>query len=148
MAETQDSINRSQSSASFCEQMQNDQIFGVLQKFSANLDNLEKDLDCAVLAHGDPTLSTDEQIKLDTYLAYANSTLFWMYLRLNGSDLSKHYILHDLRRAKEMLAREKEINDSLAAPRLDIAASKRFIAAGMHTRFIDADEEKRPGSTK
>lgn len=38
-----------------------------------------------------------------------------------------------------MLAREKEINDSLTAPRLDIAASKRFIAAGMHTRFIDED---------
>ncbi|KAL7742623.1 hypothetical protein ACLKA6_013954 [Drosophila palustris] len=63
-----------------------------------------------------------------------------MYLKLSGSDLSKHYILHDLRRAKDMLAREKEINDLLTAPRLDIAASKRFIASGMHTRSTDMDD--------
>jgi len=47
--------------------------------------------------------------------------------------------MHDLGRAKEMLARDREINASLAAPRLDIKAAKRFIAAGTHTRFVDMD---------
>lgn len=36
-----------------------------------------------------------------------------------------------------MLAREKEITDAKTAPRLDIAASKRFIARGIHARFIE-----------
>ncbi|KAH8293378.1 hypothetical protein KR044_011165, partial [Drosophila immigrans] len=109
-----------------------------INKFAENLDIVENDLNYAI-SHSLPGLSTDEQIKLDTYLAYVNSTLFWMHLKMNGTDLTNHYILHDLRRAKEMLAREKEINDLPSAPRLDIAASKRFIASGMHTRFIEMD---------
>ncbi|EDV99851.1 GH12544 [Drosophila grimshawi] len=120
------------------DQLNDDEILGSLKNFSNCLNIVENDLDLAIKAHSCPTLSTDEHIKLDTYLTYVNSTLFWMYLKLQGSDLSK-YILHDLNRAKEMLARDKQINDSKSAPHLDIAASIRFIAAGLHTRFVDMD---------
>lgn len=52
----------------------------------------------------------------------------------------QHYILHDLGRAKELLAREKKIADSKTAPRLDINATKRFISRGIHTRFIQRND--------
>ncbi|XP_030569191.1 nuclear nucleic acid-binding protein C1D [Drosophila novamexicana] len=120
-------------------QLHDDQLLGILVNFSASLDVLEKDLHSAIRAHNFRSLSTEEQVKVDTFLVYVNSTLFWMYLKLQGYDLSKHYILHDLGRAREMLAREKQTNSSKTAPRLDIAASKRFIAAGMHTRFVDME---------
>ncbi|KAH8394122.1 hypothetical protein KR215_010227 [Drosophila sulfurigaster] len=140
MAEVKGSKKRKNSSTASSNErtVENKQMFEEINKFAANLDIVEKDLNYAI-AHSLSGLNTDDKIKLDTYLAYVNSTLFWMNLKLNGTDLSNHYILHDLRRAKEMLAREKEINDSLTAPRLDIAASKRFIASGMHTRFIEMD---------
>ncbi|EDW86396.1 uncharacterized protein Dwil_GK15287 [Drosophila willistoni] len=114
-------------------------IRGVVDNFAASLDTLEIDIKRALSARSSPTLSLDDQIKLDTFLTYANSTLYWMHLKLQGTDVSKHPIIHDLNRAKEMLARDKEINASLAAPRLDMPATKRFIAAGMHTRFVDMD---------
>ncbi|KAH8355507.1 hypothetical protein KR093_000347 [Drosophila rubida] len=118
--------------------MENKQMFEKVNKLASKLDILEKDLNTAK-SYRLSSLNTDAQIKLDTYLTYVNSTLFWMHLKLNGSDMSSHYILHDLRRAKDMLAREKAMNDSLTAPRLDISASQRFIASGMHTRFIEMD---------
>ncbi|EDW17036.2 nuclear nucleic acid-binding protein C1D [Drosophila mojavensis] len=116
-----------------------DKLFETLKDFSISLDNLENDLTYAVKAHNSPKLTIEEQIKLDTFLTYLNSTLFWMYLKLQGSDINKHYILHDLSRAKELLAREMQITCSLSAHRLDITATKRFIAAGIHTRFVDMD---------
>lgn len=145
-----------QDTADFNGVLESDQISHILNNFSTSLDILEEDLKYAVKARDSSNLLIDEQIKLDTYLAYANSTLFWMFLKLQGCDLSKvtmftvimftfknqyissqHYILHDLGRAKEMLAREKEITDAKTAPRLDIAASKRFIARGIHARFVE-----------
>ncbi|XP_034649924.1 uncharacterized protein LOC117889609 [Drosophila subobscura] len=114
-------------------------IQGAVKSFDLSLDALEADLKKALSAHKDPLLSVDERIKLDSYLVYLTTTLYWMYLKLQGSDVSKHGITHDLGRVKEILARSKEINASLEAPRLDMPATKRFIAAGMHTRFVDMD---------
>ncbi|XP_023169800.1 nuclear nucleic acid-binding protein C1D [Drosophila hydei] len=120
-------------------QLNNDQLLAIIKHFSTSLDELENDLTDAIKLHDIQTLTTEERIKLDTFLTYINSTLFWMYLKLQGTDIRKHYILHDLDRAKELLAREQQITYYLSAHRLDLAATKRFIAAGMHTRFLDMD---------
>lgn len=111
----------------------------VLKNFDSTIAVLEADLEKALALQNGRSLPLDDQIKLDTYLTYLNSTLFWINLKLQGVDTSKHAVVHDLGRAKEMLARDKEINAALAAPRLDVRAAKRFIAAGMHTRFVDMD---------
>lgn len=66
-----------------------DKLFETLKDFSISLDNLENDLTYAVKAHNSPKLTIEEQIKLDTFLTYLNSTLFWMYLKLQGSDINK-----------------------------------------------------------
>ncbi|KAH8405228.1 hypothetical protein KR222_010692 [Zaprionus bogoriensis] len=118
-------------------ELKDNQTFTTLKTFSRSLDILENDLNYAVEMYGSQKLITEEQIKLDTYLAYVNSTLFWMFLKLQESKMSKKHILQDLGRAKEMLAREKNIHDLKTAPRLNIAASKRFIAAGIQVRFVD-----------
>ncbi|XP_026849597.1 uncharacterized protein LOC113566761 [Drosophila persimilis] len=120
------------------EKLQKDnKIQGAVESFDLSLDALETDLKIALSAHRSPHMNLDEQIELDSYLVYLTTTLYWMYLKLQGSDVSKHGIIHDLGRAKEILARSKELNTSLEAPRLDMPATKRFIAAGMHTRFVD-----------
>ncbi|KAH8251771.1 hypothetical protein KR038_007381, partial [Drosophila bunnanda] len=113
----------------------------LLTNFESTIGVLEADLEKALALQNGRALSLDDQIKLDTYLTYLNSTLFWINLKLQGVDTTKHAVVHDLGRAKEMLARDKEINAALAAPRLDVRAAKRFIAAGvgMHTRFVDMD---------
>ncbi|XP_016951793.1 uncharacterized protein LOC108025727 [Drosophila biarmipes] len=120
--------------------LQDDQnIQTTLKNFYSSIEVLEADLEKALALQAGRTLSTNDQIKLDSYLAYLTSTLFWIHLKLQGVDVAKHGVMHDLGRAKEMLARDREINASLAAPRLDIKAAKRFIAAGTHTRFVDMD---------
>ncbi|XP_017065218.1 nuclear nucleic acid-binding protein C1D [Drosophila eugracilis] len=111
----------------------------ILKTFNSSIDVLEADMEKALALRAGHTLTTNEQIKLDSYLAYLNSTLYWIHLKLQGVDVSKHGVMHDLGRAKELLARDKEINESLAAPRLDMPAANRFIAAGIHTRFVDMD---------
>ncbi|XP_022229131.1 nuclear nucleic acid-binding protein C1D [Drosophila obscura] len=118
---------------------EDNKIQGTIESFDLSLDALETDMKKALSTHRSPLLSIDEQIKLDSYLVYLTTTLYWMYLKLQGSDVSKHSIIHDLGRAKEILRRSKELNASLEAPRLDMPATKRFIAAGMHTRFVDMD---------
>ncbi|KRF85277.1 uncharacterized protein Dvir_GJ18423, isoform B [Drosophila virilis] len=70
-------------------QLNDDQLLGIFVNFSASLDVLEKDLHSAIRAHNFRSLSTEEQVKVDTFLVYVNSTLFWMYLKLQGCDLSK-----------------------------------------------------------
>ncbi|XP_016995198.2 nuclear nucleic acid-binding protein C1D [Drosophila takahashii] len=112
---------------------------GILKTFYGSIEVLEADLEKALALQAGRTLTANEQIKLDSYMAYLNSTLFWIHLKLQGVDVAKHGVMHDLGRAKELLARDKEINASLAAPRLDLQAAKRFIAAGTHTRFVDMD---------
>lgn len=78
-----------QDTADFNGVLESDQIAHILNNFSTSLDILEEDLKYAVKARDSSNLLIDEQIKLDTYLAYANSTLFWMFLKLQGYDLSK-----------------------------------------------------------
>ncbi|EDV46929.1 uncharacterized protein Dere_GG17933 [Drosophila erecta] len=111
----------------------------ILKSFYSSIEVLEADMEKALALQAERTLTINEQIKLDSYLVYLNSTLYWIYLKLQGLDVSKHGVMHDLGRTKELLARDKEINDALAAPRLDMQAAKRFIAAGTHTRFVDMD---------
>ncbi|XP_030378807.1 nuclear nucleic acid-binding protein C1D [Scaptodrosophila lebanonensis] len=116
-----------------------DKILGVVDSFTTCLDAVERDLDRALQERNKPMLTLDEMIKLDTYIAYVNSTLVWMHAKMQGADVTNHPIQNDLNRAKKMLARNKEIDDALAAPRLEMQATKRFIAAGIHTRFVNMD---------
>ncbi|EDX17991.1 nuclear nucleic acid-binding protein C1D [Drosophila simulans] len=109
----------------------------ILETFYSSIELLEADTEKALALQAERRLNTNEQIKLDTYLVYLNSTLFFIYLKLLGEDVSNHVVMHDLRRTRDLLARDKEINEALAAPRLDMPAAKRFIAAGTHTRFVD-----------
>ncbi|EDX18042.1 nuclear nucleic acid-binding protein C1D [Drosophila simulans] len=109
----------------------------ILKTFYSSIEMLEAETEKALALQAAGTLNTNEQIKLDSYLAYLNSTLFFIYQKLQGADVSNHAVMHDLRRTRDLLARDKEINEALAAPRLDMPAAKRFIAAGTHTRFVD-----------
>lgn len=112
---------------------------GMVKDLHTCIETLEADIKKALVAQKSRHLTTNDKIKLDSYLAYLCSTLFWIQLKLQGEDVSKHGVLHDLSRAREIMARDKEIDASLAAPRLNMPATKRFIAAGMHTRFVDND---------
>jgi len=60
----------------------------ILKTFYSSIELLEADTEKALALQAERTLNTNEQIKLDSYLVYLNSTLFFIYLKLQGEDAS------------------------------------------------------------
>jgi len=64
-------------------------IQATLKNFYSSIEVLEADLQKALAIQAGRTLNTNDQIKLDSYLAYLTSTLFWIHLKLQGVDVAK-----------------------------------------------------------
>ncbi|KYN02734.1 PREDICTED: nuclear nucleic acid-binding protein C1D-like [Cyphomyrmex costatus] len=73
-------------------------------------------------------LSNTDKIKYHLLLSYSLNSLFWMYLRAEGIDPSKHRIRSENERLKKAMIRAKQINDkNTLMPHVDINAAKRFV---------------------
>lgn len=73
-------------------------------------------------------LSNTEKIKYNLLLSYSLNTLFWMYLRSEGIDPSKHRIKLENERLKRAMVRAKQISDkNTLMPRINKDAAKRFM---------------------
>lgn len=77
-------------------------------------------------------LSKEERLQLDIFLTYAVNSLYFMYLRVNGDNISTHPLKHELGRIKEAMERQKTIADKSFRPRVDEGAAKRFVKAGLY----------------
>ncbi|KAL6258883.1 hypothetical protein P5V15_010829 [Pogonomyrmex californicus] len=73
-------------------------------------------------------LSNADKIKYNLLLSYSFNSLYWMYLRAEGIDPSKHRIRNENDRLKKAMVRAKQINDrNTLMPHLNKDAAKRFV---------------------
>jgi exosome complex protein LRP1 len=77
-------------------------------------------------------LDIDDRVKYDLFLSYSLNSLFWLYLRTQGVDPSKHAVKSEIDRVREYNARAKQVQDrKTIMPRIDKAAAQRFIRSGL-----------------
>lgn len=93
-------------------------------------------------------LSQQEKLNLDIFLTYATNSLFFMYLRVNGDNLSTHPIKHELGRMKEAMERQKQIADKSLRPRVNEEAAKRFVKSGLYDHKQKNEEFRKRYSQK
>lgn len=77
-------------------------------------------------------LTQEEKLNLDLFLTYSVNSLYFMYLRVNGDNLSTHPIKHELGRVKEAMERQKQIADKDLRQKVDVEAAKRFVKSGLY----------------
>ncbi|GBP50327.1 Nuclear nucleic acid-binding protein C1D [Eumeta japonica] len=76
-------------------------------------------------------LTKEDRIELHLFMLYAMNGCYWMTLRLNGVDPTKHPIKQELHRIKEAMLRWKQIKELKNRPKVDKEAAKRFIRSGL-----------------
>jgi exosome complex protein LRP1 len=77
-------------------------------------------------------LNIDDRIKYDLLLSYSLNSLFWLYLRTQGVDPSKHAVKSEIDRIREYFAKTKQVQDRRTImPRIDVAAAQRFVRSGL-----------------
>ncbi|KAF3430000.1 hypothetical protein E2986_08151 [Frieseomelitta varia] len=84
----------------------------------------------------DPTvyekLSNTDKIEYNLLMSYCLNSVFWMYLRSEGIDPSKHRIKQENDRLKKSMARAKQINDKKTImPHINKDAAQRFVRHGL-----------------
>lgn len=73
-------------------------------------------------------LTKADKIKHDLLLSYTLNSLFWMYLRAEGIDPSKHKVKAENERLKRSMGRAKQINDrNLLRPRVNKGLVQKFV---------------------
>ncbi|ESO01655.1 hypothetical protein HELRODRAFT_174618 [Helobdella robusta] len=127
-------------------------IITSLNDLNANLDIVESKYNQFYdrsLSEEHEKMTPLEKAKSEIVAAHTINSLFFIYLQLNGQDVSKHPINYELNRVSKSIARVKEIEDKRLAPKLDISASKRFVKSALWDKDQQAkkpklDVEKRP----
>nr|XP_022333353.1 nuclear nucleic acid-binding protein C1D-like [Crassostrea virginica] len=98
-------------------------------------------------------LNAMEKAKLELAGVYTINSLFWTYLNICGVNPKEHSVKQELDRIRSYMDRAKNIQDAAKAPKIDKAASKRFVksalwkAAQKKTSEADSSGEATPNST-
>lgn len=141
--------------------LQNDeQIKNKVTNLHNSVQKIRNLLDLAYKENISNKLTTSEKIDYDLFLSYSLDTLYWMYLRTKGIDPNDHEIKDQLSRVKTYMIRAKQVIKNITSiivlkyiffigfqakdrhtirPKLNVAASKRFIQHGLWTD--DRDKE-------
>ncbi|KAG5684667.1 hypothetical protein PVAND_013885 [Polypedilum vanderplanki] len=122
-----------------------------VQTSSAAIEKVQKMIDEALQMKTED-MSVEEKVKFDLFLVYAVNSLYFMYLKVNGSDITSHGIKHEMERIKEAMQRNQQVKDKNLRPKVDQEAAKRFIKSGLYDlkkknqEFKMRQEEKRKQS--
>ncbi|XP_025193359.1 nuclear nucleic acid-binding protein C1D-like [Melanaphis sacchari] len=79
------------------------------------------------------SLSVEEKIKHDLLIAFTLNSLYWVYLRLGGNDLTTHNIKRELNRVKSTMDMAKSALGKKNMLRVDKKAAERFIDHALWT---------------
>ncbi|CAO3658847.1 unnamed protein product [Rhizopus stolonifer] len=92
-------------------------------------------------------LTMTEKYELQVLLSYSLNTLFYIYLRINGSDPQKHAVMVELKRVQKYITKLKAYQGKEAKPnmKLNKEAAGRFIKAAIST---NQEESSRPSQSK
>lgn len=118
---------------------------GFVSKLQASheiINRIETTLQKAMEINTD-NLSKEEKVNLDIFLTYAVNSLYFMYLRVNGENITTHPVKHELGRIKEAMERQKQIADKSLRPQIDQGAAKRFVKSGLYDHKLKNEEFKR-----
>ncbi|KAI8069108.1 uncharacterized protein B0P05DRAFT_589417 [Gilbertella persicaria] len=87
-------------------------------------------------------LSLTERYELEVLLSYSLNTLFYIYLRTQGSDPQKHDVMKELARVQQYIQKLKKARGKEEKPtmKVDKDAASRFIKAALNE---EAPEKKR-----
>ncbi|XP_058794505.1 nuclear nucleic acid-binding protein C1D-like [Phymastichus coffea] len=121
-----------------------------LSKFAESVDQIQEVLKFAQNPEFYDQLTNAEKIKFNLLMSFTLNGLFWMYLRAEGIDPTKHQIKVENDRLKQSMARAKQIHDrNTIMPRLNKGVAERFIRNGLWTLKPRADDtyESTPNET-
>ncbi|CAK9823890.1 Nuclear nucleic acid-binding protein C1D [Anthophora retusa] len=77
-------------------------------------------------------LSNTDKIQYNLLMSYSLNSMFWMYLRTEGIDPTKHRIKMENERLKKCMTRARQINDrNIPIRRVNKDAAQRFIRNGL-----------------
>ncbi|XP_031830576.1 nuclear nucleic acid-binding protein C1D [Nomia melanderi] len=77
-------------------------------------------------------LSNADKIKYNLLMSYSLNSMFWMYLRAEGIDPTKHRIKSENDRLKKSMTRAKQIEErNTLMPRINKEAAQRFVRNGL-----------------
>ncbi|XP_015605006.1 nuclear nucleic acid-binding protein C1D [Cephus cinctus] len=89
-------------------------------------------------------LSNSEKIQYNLLMSFSINSLFWMYLRAEGIDPTKHEIKSENDRLKQSMARAKQINDkNTIMPRVNRDVAQRFIRSGLWDAKDKRDKDRK-----
>lgn len=90
-------------------------------------------------------LDAMDKAKLELAGVYTINSLFWTYLNICGVNPKEHGVKQELDRIKSYMDRAKNIQDLAKAPKIDKAASKRFVKSALwkaaQKQAIEADKQ-------
>lgn len=86
------------------------------------------------------SLSVEDKIKHDLLIAFALDSLYWMYLRLDGTDPTTHSIKRELDRVKTTMEMAKGAMAKKNMPRVNKGAAGRFVG---HALWEPEDKKRR-----
>jgi exosome complex protein LRP1 len=128
-------------------ELKNDSNFvNKVQTSAECLKRLEESIQKALLMNKDE-MSVDEKVKFELFLVYAVNSLYFMYLKTNGDDITKHGIKDELGRIKEAMQLHQQIKDKTLRPRVNETASKNFVRGALYD-FKKKNEEFRRRHTQ
>ncbi|XP_076167141.1 nuclear nucleic acid-binding protein C1D [Ptiloglossa arizonensis] len=77
-------------------------------------------------------LSNADKVKYNLLMSYSINSMYWMYLRAEGIDPTKHRIRSENDRLKKSMTRAKQIEDrNTLMPRINKDAAQRFVRNGL-----------------
>merc|ERR1712130_50142 len=97
-----------------------------LADIEAHLDPLLKHKDIDNVSH---EVSDLESAKLSVAIAYALDTLYYIYLRTNGTEIKSHPVRKELERVKKYIEKIKTVSNPTEVQKLklDKNAARRFV---------------------
>ncbi|PHZ15413.1 uncharacterized protein RHIMIDRAFT_234763 [Rhizopus microsporus ATCC 52813] len=90
-------------------------------------------------------LSMTEKYELQVLLSYTLNTLYYIYLRGNGSDPQKHVVLKELQRVQRYIQKLKEHQGKEQKPnmKVDKDAAGRFVKAALSENEDNKGKKRR-----
>lgn len=105
----------------------NDQnLIGSIQNLDHSIADIQSLLESR-LSTDYSSLTVEEKIKHDLLIAFALNSLYWMYLRLDGTDPTTHNIKRELDRVKATMETAKVAMNKKNMPRVNKDAADRFV---------------------
>lgn len=114
-------------------ELSNDNNFvSKVQASSEAIAKIQKTIQDAISEMNTEKMTAGEKVKFDLFLIFAVDSLYFMYLKANGSDISSHGIKHELGRIKEAMQRNQAILDRSLRPTVNKDVANKFIRSGLY----------------